>query len=146
MSPTLPGTRVTDTTFHPGDFQAFTADRPAHEAVMGWCRKHGIAPERVMARDPIVRDEGACQVRCTYFGEDEDGNRIRAGLDDGELVTFAYVAQGETPPLPWPPELDRYRVDEPHGNVAVVKVADPAGPRMSELAGGVEIGTVDRWE
>lgn len=75
------------------------------EAICEWSRKHGLDPNRMPAHEPIFRDLERCQVRCTYFVLGEDGGRVLDRDHEGptwQLLTESHVAQGETPPMPWP--------------------------------------------
>lgn len=94
-----PAAYVTDTYFTVLDQDRFIGDFSAHRAILEWVRKHGLEPERILAAGPIHRDVKHCRV--VYVGRTEEfpGN-----------AWTTRVQQGETPPLPWPAELDRYRV------------------------------------
>jgi hypothetical protein len=97
---TTPASYVTDTYFSVMDWDAFTGDFAAHRDIQEWERKHGVDPKLVHGSGPIHRDEEHCRV--VYVGRDDP-----AQLPN---VWTTCVQQGETPPMPWPTELDRYRV------------------------------------
>jgi hypothetical protein len=96
---TLPTARVTDTYFVVYDADAFIGDFAAHRAIQEWVRKHGLDPAEVSMHGPLHRDEEHCRV-------------VYVGRDSGERPNTwtMRLRQGETPPMPWPAELDRYRV------------------------------------
>jgi|SRR4051812_14493026 hypothetical protein len=96
-----PVAQVTDTYFSVLDSHVFVGDRAAHEAIQEWVKKHGIDPRQISAYGPIHRDEEHCRV--VYVGKDDWSNDALRGC------WTTCVQQGETPPLPWPGELDRYR-------------------------------------
>jgi hypothetical protein len=103
--------RVTDTWFNIHDWPAFVADRSAHEAIQTWCRRHGVDPSQALARGGIHRDVERCRV--VYVGRvgdgpppEHDGPEDMADFPPGWATCYR---QGETPPMPWPAELDRYR-------------------------------------
>lgn len=97
-----PAAYVTDTYFTVLDQDRFIGDFAAHAAIQEWVRKHGLEPERVLAAGPIHRDAERCRV--VYVGRDDWSTDALRGC------WTTRVQQGETPPLPWPAELDRYRV------------------------------------
>jgi hypothetical protein len=75
-------------------------------ALVEWALAHGLDPHRIPQHEPIVRDVERCRVLCTYIEMLDDGKRL---LDEearaagrAEYVTVQHVAQGETPPAPWP--------------------------------------------
>lgn len=90
---------VTDTYFSVLDGDLFFADRAAWLAVSEWVKRHGLTPEQVAACGPIHRDIERCRV--VYAGRTDEY--------PGHAWTTC-VQQGETPPMPWPTELDKYRV------------------------------------
>jgi hypothetical protein len=77
--------------------------RRAWEAIKDWCKRHGLDPEDVSSGGPIHRDVERCRV--VYVGRAE-------GEIEGNPVWTTCVKQGETPPMPWPAELDRYRLPQ----------------------------------
>jgi hypothetical protein len=97
MATDLSVATVTESFFSVNNVGAFTGDFAAHRAIQEWVKKHGIDPAQVHATGPIYRDEEHCRV--VYVG--------RHALLKNVWTTC--VQQGETPPLPWPPELERYR-------------------------------------
>lgn len=88
-------------------------DHPAHQALLEWCRTHGMDPEQMPADQVIRRDVARCRVEYDRFVLDREGHRqlcrhALANGEDLESVHFARErvhAQGETPPLPFPAEL-----------------------------------------
>lgn len=98
-----PVAHVTDTYFAVYDYDAFIVDVPAWEAIKDWCKRHGLDPEDVSSGGPIHRDVEGCRV--VYVGRAE-------GEIEGNHVWATCVKQGETPPMPWPAELDRYRLPQ----------------------------------
>jgi len=113
-----PVAHVTDTYFIINDWSAFT--RPPHsawDAIQEWCRKHGIDPVEVLAAGPIHRDVERCRV--VFVGrvggdlshpEHDLPDQVWADFPPGWSTVYR---QGETPPLPWPAELDPYRTAVP---------------------------------
>jgi hypothetical protein len=114
---------VTDTYFAIHDFDAFVGDRRAHEAVQEWVRKHGIDPNEVAAHGPVHRDVDHCRV--VYVGRDR-ASEARLTEPHPQIWTTLYQ-QGETPPMPWPVELDRYR--EGPATDTPAPLFDPPGGR-----------------
>lgn len=106
--------KVTETWFNVQDWAAFVADRAAHEAIQEWCRRHGIDPSDALARGGLHRDVERCRV--VYVGRVGGGPHPE---HDGPAEVYdewppgwaPCWRQGETPPAPWPAELDRYRVE-----------------------------------
>lgn len=83
----------------------------AHAALCDWLGFHGIDPRDVPAAGVIRRDPDACCVRYARIVRDHNG-RVQAGPYGSYLLVEA-VAQGETPPLPWPPEVAALPLDQP---------------------------------
>lgn len=78
------------------------------QAVCEWARQHGLDPDQMPMLALIVRDVDRCQVRCAYFELDDQDRRVvlRANDDGGcDFRRVPHVAQGETPPMPWPDEV-----------------------------------------
>lgn len=98
-----PVAHVTDTYFAVYDYDRFLFDVPAWQAIMAWCKRHGIDPAEVASTGPIHRDVDGCRV--VYVGRAE-------GEIEGNNVWTTCVQQGETPPMPWPAELDKYRMPQ----------------------------------
>lgn len=98
-------TTDTDVVTYPG-FQEVHPE--AWRALMAWCEFHGIDPKDVPAAGVIHRDVDARCVRYARFVRDEAGKRVPVTGPLSNLLTCELedaVAQGETPPLPWPPEV-----------------------------------------
>lgn len=83
----------------------------AHAALCDWLRFHGIDPRDVPAAGVIRRDVDARCVRYARIVRDQHG-RVRPGPHGSYLLEEA-VAQGETPPLPWPPEVAALPLEQP---------------------------------
>lgn len=103
---------VTDTWLNIHDWPAFVADRQAHDAIQAWCRRHGLDPREVLAAGGLHRDLERCRV--VYVGKVGDGPHPEhdggaADYEDWPPGWSTCYRQGETPPAPWPPELDKYR-------------------------------------
>lgn len=97
-----PVAHVTDTYFAVYDFDAFLElDMPGWRAINDWCKRHGLDPADVASSGPIHRDVEHCRI--VYVGRTDEY--------PGNAWTTC-VQQGETPPLPWPPELDKYRMPQ----------------------------------
>lgn len=99
----LPPATVTETFLSINDGDAFIGDFAAHTAIQEWVKKHGLDPRTVALGGPMIRDLERCRI--IYVGRIVDEDDVFRGC-----WTTMYQ-QGETPPLPWPAELDRYRVD-----------------------------------
>lgn len=112
MSPVKPIARVTDTWFNIIDWPTFVADRAAHQAIQEWCTRHGLDPTEVLAHGGLHRDVDHCRV--VYVGRVGDGPHPEhdggsEAYDDWPPGWSTCYRQGETPPLPWPAELEKYR-------------------------------------
>lgn len=90
--------RVANAPDEPAHIIEFNTD--AWDAVLEWCRFHGIDPNRVPAGSLIVRNEAAHSITYNRIVVDEDGRKV-VGLD-GNLVRQLVVEQGEAGPLPLP--------------------------------------------
>lgn len=97
-----PAALMTNTTFVIIDFTRFLGDGPGWGSLMEWCRVHGIDPNEVAVSGPIIRVPSECRV--VYCGINRPAQK--GGFMDWEIRS----QQGETPPMPWPEELERYRV------------------------------------
>lgn len=108
-----PGVMCTETALYVVNWSVLAAT-PLREALQEWLRFHGIDPEDVVAHHPggeaiLVRNVEERCVEYLVFLRDRDGHRFVYPNPDGTSSDLAAMAarraQGETPPMPWPPEV-----------------------------------------
>lgn len=97
---------VTDTVVQVLDTAFITEHPSAWEALNRWCELHDIDPHRVLLCSRIVRNVEACRVEYdqVVLGCDLAKATVRDG-DNLVVMTWSVHSQGETPPMPWPPEV-----------------------------------------
>lgn len=110
----MPVASCTETMFVLHDWDSFFhLDQPAWKAMNAWCERHGIDPMEVLAHGPVRRDVERCRV--VYVGRVGDGpHPEHDGPDDFAEFPPGWSTcyrQGETPPMPWPAELEKYRCE-----------------------------------
>lgn len=81
--------------------------RAAWRALLEWCEFHGIPIAGVPLLGTLTRHPEACAVEYTHMLRDSQGFRSYDNSDPTGLATEQLRAQGETPPLPWPAELQQ---------------------------------------
>lgn len=76
------------------------------EALLDWCRLHGLDPERMPSAGQVIeRDLVRCRVVYDEYvmtADDVQHRRKHWKLYDGEPLRQRVHAQGETPPMPFP--------------------------------------------
>ena len=96
---------VTETTLTVHSTWFFVEHPAAHRAVVAWCEFHGIDPYRVPMCSTLIRNLEARCVEHDLYDADEAGVRKALQGGDPEPAVSRVRAQGETAPLPWPPEV-----------------------------------------
>lgn len=70
-------------------------------ALLDWCRRHGMVPEQMPVQQVIFRDVDRCRVEYDEFVL-VDGVRSYDAREPSGFQVRRVVAQGETPPMPFP--------------------------------------------
>lgn len=81
------------------------------QALLDWCRFHGLDPERMPATQTIERDVAGCRILYDAYVMTADEVQLRARYwrqIQGEPERRRAVEQGEAPPLPFPDVILRH--------------------------------------
>lgn len=98
---------LTETTCTVHDHMFALRHRAAWEALLAWAEFHGLPVGDVPMVGTLTRHVRERCVEYTAIVRDEHGHpTYHAGWADG-VLTEQRRAQGETPPLPWPAELQQ---------------------------------------
>lgn len=76
-------------------------------ALLDWCRRHGMDPAAMPVRQVIFRDVDRCRIEYDEFVL-VDGVRSFDAREPSGCQVHRVVAQGETPPLPFPDVILRH--------------------------------------
>jgi hypothetical protein len=71
------------------------------KALLEWCRFHGLDPRTMPCQQVIYRNVACRRIEYDQFSLDENGRLTLSELER-EPQVFRVIAQGETPPLPFP--------------------------------------------
>jgi hypothetical protein len=98
-----------DTTLqvYPGMYERAIAE---WKALLEWCRAHGLDPHAMPAQQVIYRDVERCRVVYDRYVLDHQGHVQRDPRSNDPSVPWIFrnLAQGETPPLPFPDVILRH--------------------------------------